>query len=92
MAQNVFVTGAPSQLPGLVPRLQTSLRPVLPPEMTIEIRHAKDPSLDAWKGMADFAKTDQFSNVVVTREEYAEWGGERIKKWWGGNWNASMSI
>jgi len=87
----VFVTGTPSHLPGLVPRLHASLRPILPPEMPIEISRATDPSLDAWKGMADFSKTDEFGRVSVTREEYEEWGGERIKRWWGGNWNASMS-
>ena len=41
--------------------------------------------------MAEFAKTAEFPTVSVTREEYAEWGGERIKKWWGGNWNASSA-
>ena len=90
--QNVFVTGAPSQLPGLIPRLHASLRPILPPEMPLEIFSAKDPVLDAWRGMADFAKTEEFPRVGVTRAEYEEWGGERVKRWWGGNWNASVPI
>jgi len=60
--------------------------------MPIEIKRAADPSLDAWKGMANFAKTADFENVQITREEYAEWGSERIKKWWGGNWNTSVNI
>jgi len=92
MVQNVFVTGTPSRLPGLQPRVHCTLRPILPPEMTLEVKSASDPSLDAWRGMADFAKTDELSKVSVTREEYEEWGGERIKKWWGGNWNLSMPI
>jgi actin-related protein 5 len=90
-AQNVFVTGTPSQLPGLVPRLYASLRPILPPEMHIEISRAKDPSLDAWRGMAEYAQTEEFNAVSVTRQEYDEWGGERIKRWWGGNWNATVA-
>jgi actin-related protein 5 len=48
-----------------------------------------DPCLDAWKGMADFANTEGFRTVSVSRAEYEEWGGERIKRWWGGNWNLS---
>jgi actin-related protein 5 len=40
--------------------------------------------------MADFSKTDEFKTVGVTREEYNEWGGERIKRWWGGNWNSAI--
>lgn len=85
------MTGGPSQLPGLIPRLHATLRPILPPDMPIEIVQAADPMLDAWKGMADFAKTSEFSSVGVTKAEYEEWGGERIRKWWGGNWNSSYT-
>lgn len=86
------MTGGPSQLPGLLPRLEASLRPILPPEMSLKILRARDPLNDAWRGMADFAKTDEFTRVAVTKAEYEEYGGERIKRWWGGNWNASVPI
>lgn len=86
------MTGGPSQLPGLIPRLQSSLRPILPPEMLLQINRASDPFNDAWRGMADFAKTEEFSKVSITKAEYEEWGGERIKRWWGGNWNSSVLI
>ena len=76
----------------MVPRLHASLRPILPPEMSLQIVQADDPFNDAWRGMADFAKTDEFSKVGVTKAEYEEWGGERIKRWWGGNWNSSVPI
>ncbi|KAI0762343.1 hypothetical protein C8Q74DRAFT_1289737 [Fomes fomentarius] len=92
LVKNVFLTGAPSQLPGLRDRLQATLRPILPPEMPLEIVRAADPVLDAWRGMADFAKTEEFKSVGVTRAEYEEWGGERIKRWWGGNWNSSVPM
>ncbi|TFY57542.1 hypothetical protein EVJ58_g6958 [Rhodofomes roseus] len=92
LAKNVFVTGGPSQLPGLTERLQAALRPILPPEMPLGIVRAADPMLDAWKGMADFAKTDDLQKVSVTKEQYEEWGGERIKRWWGGNWNYATPI
>ncbi|TFK81227.1 actin-like ATPase domain-containing protein [Polyporus arcularius HHB13444] len=92
LVKNVFLTGGPSQFPGLVDRLHATLRPILPPEMPLEIVKAADPMLDAWRGMADFAKTDEFKSVGVTKAEYEEWGGERIKRWWGGNWNSSVPI
>jgi actin-related protein 5 len=60
--------------------------------MDIEITHASDPSLDAWKGMADFTKLGGLGRVSVTREEYEEWGGERIKRWWAGNRNGSVAL
>jgi len=58
--------------------------------MSLEIVRAADPSLDAWRGMADFTKTNEFNHTGVTKAEYEEWGGERIKRWWGGNWNSSV--
>ena len=90
--QNVFLTGTPSQLPGLSDRLHATLRPILAPETPLGIVRAADPVRDAWRGMADFARTDEFHRVGVTRAEYEEWGGERIKRWWGGNWNASVPL
>jgi actin-related protein 5 len=69
--------------------MQSTLRPILEPEAPLQIVKAADPSLDAWKGMADFAKTDEFQNISVTKAQYEEWGGERIKRWWGSNWNMS---
>ena len=46
--------------------------------------------MDAWRGMAAFAQTEEFSHVGVTKAEYEEYGGERVRRWWGGNWNASV--
>ena len=47
--------------------------------------------MDAWKGMAAFSRTEEFRNgqCAVTRAQYDEFGGERIRKWWGGNWNGA---
>ncbi|KAH7911817.1 hypothetical protein BJ138DRAFT_1135143 [Hygrophoropsis aurantiaca] len=92
LVKNVFVTGGPSRMSGLQPRLYSTLRPILPPEMPLhDIVRAADPALDAWRGMAAFANADreEFLRVGVTKAEYEEWGGERIKRWWGGNWNGS---
>lgn len=91
LVQNVFLTGSPAQMPGLADRLHATLRPILPPEMPLRIVRAADPSIDAWRGMAAFAQTDELQRVAVTKAEYEEWGGERVRRWWGGNWNASMS-
>ena len=87
------MTGAPAQIPGLIPRLQNALRPILRPDMELRIVKAKDPCIDAWRGMALFAQNEaELQQALVTREEYLEWGGERIKKWWGGNWNSAIDL
>ncbi|KAF9073932.1 hypothetical protein BDP27DRAFT_1381421 [Rhodocollybia butyracea] len=90
LVNNVFLSGTPTLIPGLVPRLHSTLRPLLPTETPIEIKRAEDPSLDAWKGMARFAQTDEFGRVGMTRAEYDEYGGERLKRWWGSNWNGGF--
>ncbi|KAF5377282.1 hypothetical protein D9615_006449 [Tricholomella constricta] len=90
LVNNVFLTGSPSQLPGLIPRLHSTLRPNIPTEIPIKIVRAVDPAQDAWKGMAKFASTKDFARVGVTRQEYEEQGGERVRKWWGGNWNGGF--
>ncbi|KAF8665122.1 hypothetical protein AX16_000589 [Volvariella volvacea WC 439] len=90
LANNVFVTGSPSKFTGLVPRLHATFRPILPPEMPIEIFRASDPSLDAWKGMAKYALTEEFRTIGITKKDYEEHGGERIKRWWGGNWHGGF--
>ncbi|KAF8876485.1 hypothetical protein BD779DRAFT_1613295 [Infundibulicybe gibba] len=89
MVKNVFLTGSPAQIPGLIPRLHATLRPILPPEMPIGIMLAAEPVLDAWKGMSVFSATEEFANISISKAEYEEQGGERIKRWWGGNWNGA---
>ncbi|KAG5646922.1 hypothetical protein DXG03_001998 [Asterophora parasitica] len=90
LVKNLFLTGSPCQLPGLVPRLHETLRPNLPTGMPIEIVRAAEPDMDAWRGMARFAGTEGFARVGVTRAEYEEHGGERVRRWWGGNWNGGF--
>jgi actin-related protein 5 len=29
--------------------------------------------------------------VGATKAEYEEYGGERVRRWWGGNWNGEFS-
>jgi actin-related protein 5 len=89
-SQNVFITGGPSQLRGLSDRLYSTLRPILSPDTNLRITSAANPVLDAWKGMSHFASSGRLPQVSITRAEYDEWGGERVKRWWGGNWNASV--
>ncbi|GJJ09400.1 hypothetical protein Clacol_003622 [Clathrus columnatus] len=89
LVQNVFVTGTPAVIPGFVPRLQATLRPILDPDTTLRITLANDVSLDSWNGMRTFAYTrpEELLQHAISKQEYEEHGGERIKRWWGSNWN-----
>lgn len=89
----MFLTGQPSILPGLSERLHVILQSLLPPGSNINVIRAADPALDAWKGMAAFSRTEEFrrGQCAITKVEYEEYGGERVKRWWGGNWNGEFN-
>ncbi|KAG7451093.1 actin-like protein Arp5p [Guyanagaster necrorhizus] len=89
LVKNIFLTGSPSQFSGMIPRLHNTLRPLLPQDMPVNIVRAADPSLDAWKGMSLFSVTSEFEKTCFTKAEYEEYGPEKIRKWWGSNWNSS---
>ncbi|KAH8120692.1 chromatin remodeling complex subunit [Phellopilus nigrolimitatus] len=90
LVKNVFLAGAPSEMPELMERVHNVMRPILPPEMELRVCRAEDGSLDPWRGMAHNALNSDLWKYAVTNEEYNEWGGERIRRWWGGNWNSSF--
>ncbi|CAB4384302.1 unnamed protein product [Rhizophagus irregularis] len=85
MIKSVFVTGGHTQTPGLLPRLETSLRSILPSDASLRIIHASDPVIDAWRGAALWARTEDFYKYAVTRQEYQEYGGEYLKEHRFGN-------
>ena len=80
MLKDVFVTGGYSLFKGFEQRLTSELRAVLPADVQLGVRSAKDPVLDAWRGAARWAATQESRRVFVTREEYQEKGGEYIKE------------
>ncbi|KAH7100193.1 actin-like ATPase domain-containing protein [Auriculariales sp. MPI-PUGE-AT-0066] len=90
LAKRVFATGAPALMPGIEEKLRRTIRPLLAPEVELGVFRAVDPQLDAWRGMAAFSQTEGFADACLTRAEYDEHGGERCKRWWGGNWNGAM--
>ncbi|KAI9317058.1 hypothetical protein BX666DRAFT_1857734 [Dichotomocladium elegans] len=85
VVKNIFITGGFSSLPGLSNRISTSLRSILPVGTTFEVKRAKDPLLDAWKGAALFARNKDYGKYAVSRQEYEEYGGEYIKEHGLGN-------
>ncbi|KAG0367134.1 Nuclear actin-protein involved in chromatin remodeling [Gamsiella multidivaricata] len=84
LVQNVLVTGGVAQVPGLIDRLNNSIRSILPyspDKKTYEVRAARDCLLDAWKGAAMVARDSRrMQRIAVTRQEYEEYGGSYIKE------------
>ena len=85
MLKDVFLTGGYSLFRGFEERLKDELRAVLPVDVTLGVRRARDPVLDAWRGAAKWAGDASSRKDFVTREEWREMGGEYIKEHGLGN-------
>ena len=78
--KDVFVTGGYSMFQNFEERLRSELRAVLPADVQLGVRRAKDPILDAWKGAAAWAKTKDSRKSFVSKEEWAEKGDDYIRE------------
>lgn len=78
--KDVFVTGGYSLFRGFEQRLKTDLRAILPADVQLGVRRAKDPILDPWRGAAQWASTRESRASFITKDEYLEKGGDYIKE------------
>ena len=78
--KDVFITGGYALFQGFEERLRDELRAVLPADVQLGLRRAKDPILDAWKGAAKWASTSESRQAFVSREEWLEKGGDYIRE------------
>ena len=78
--KDVFITGGYALFQGFEERLRNELRAVLPAEVQLGVRKAKDPILDAWRGAAKWAGTLESRQAFVSREEWLEKGGDYIRE------------
>ncbi|GIZ37329.1 hypothetical protein CKM354_000077900 [Cercospora kikuchii] len=78
--KDVFLTGGYTFFQGFEERLQDELRAVLPADVLMKVRKAKNPSLDAWKGAAKWASSSESRTSSVTKEEWAEKGGDYLRE------------
>ncbi|KAJ3340621.1 Nuclear actin-protein involved in chromatin remodeling [Gonapodya sp. JEL0774] len=80
MCQDVFITGSHASYPGIRDRIEIELRAIRTAGSPLVVRMANDPRLDAWRGAALWARSEEFKTRYVTRQEYLENGGEYLKE------------
>lgn len=76
LAQNVFLTGGPTKLPGFKQRVYRELREMRPLESNININLCNSPLLDSWFGARNFANNKDLHKYLLTPEMYTEFGGD----------------
>lgn len=81
-SQCIYVTGGASQIPGLIPRLQSELVSLLPfkDPLRIVTDYPASPELAAWRGMAAWSTTEEARRAAVTRQEWLEYGPGYLKE------------
>ena len=77
--RDIFLTGGNTLFEGFDERLRRGLTALLPAGAPLTLRRADDAVLDAWRGAAGWAGTEEAKRARVTREEWAEKGGEYLK-------------
>ncbi|WVQ93832.1 hypothetical protein IAU59_000910 [Kwoniella sp. CBS 9459] len=88
LMQCIFLTGGAANIPNLIPRMRNTLTPMLPfraPLKVVTSLDGGDPRLEAWRGMAEWSRTEEAKSARVTRAEYDEFGGEWLKEHRWGN-------
>lgn len=81
LVSNIFLTGGCASLPGLKERLERELREIRPFQSKFRVRVSKDPSSSGWTGASEFARQTNFTkDFLITKEDYAEKGGEYLKE------------
>ncbi|KAF2115838.1 hypothetical protein BDV96DRAFT_599395 [Lophiotrema nucula] len=83
--KDIFLTGGNTLFKGFEERLRNELRAVLPAELDMKVRQAKDSVLDAWRGAAQWAAKPASKQAFITRAEFMEKGGEYLKEHEYGN-------
>ena len=80
VVKDVFLTGGYALFPNFEERLRRELRTVLPIDMSLGVRTAGDPVLDAWKGAAEWASQPESRSAFISRADWEERGGDYLKE------------
>ena len=78
--QDIFVTGGNTMFRNFTERFRKDLRAMLPIDYEIKVRQARDPSLDAWKGAAQWWENSASENIAVSRQDYLDKGPDYLKE------------
>lgn len=84
LANNVFLTGGPTQIPGFLERLNKEMLEMRPFMSTFSLSLATQPSLNAWLGAKKFWASDSKEHYF-TYQDYQEKGSDYLKHHFASN-------
>lgn len=74
MYSNIILVGGSAKFPGFKDRIYQELRKLVPQDYKINIHLADDPINSAWAGGVDLSNDPNLKNMVVTKQDYDEFG------------------
>ncbi|TMW48030.1 hypothetical protein DOY81_006894 [Sarcophaga bullata] len=74
LLRNILVIGGSSLFPGFIPRLKKEIRALAPDDLEVSLIFPEDPISYGWYGGKEMATSDNFRDVILTREDYEENG------------------
>lgn len=80
VSNDVFLTGGFSKLANFQNRIVKEFTEFLPVGTNLNVRLAPDPISDGWRGMKDWANSEDLKNNYISRKEYLEMGPDYIKE------------
>lgn len=77
---NIIVVGGNAHFDGFIRRLQQEIDQLVPDECVVRVARPADPITSTWHGGANFAKSETFSSLCVTKQEYEEHGSAWVAR------------
>lgn len=79
LVNNITLIGGCAVLPGLKERLLREMKEIRPFKTELAINIADNPELCGWLGARKWAASSTLNQYLLTKENYAEYGGEYFK-------------
>lgn len=80
LARSVLLAGGTAACPGFAARLEADLRPQVDDLYDLRVAALEDPGGTAWRGGSAAAAAGWYNSVMVTKAEYDEWGGGKVRR------------
>eukprot|EP00892_Ulva_mutabilis_P003506 jgi/Ulvmu1/1527/UM011_0257.1 len=80
LARSVLLAGGTAACPGFAARFETDLRPQVDDLYNLRVTLPTDPAGAAWRGGSAAAAAGWYSSVLVTKAEYDEYGGGKVRR------------
>ena len=81
MARSIYLCGGMSRIPGVRERLETELKLLLPPTLTVKVNCSEYSYHSAYLGAFKFIQQPEYEKLLITRDEWNKENVNSLRKW-----------